>query len=83
MIEPQTSSFDTISPTALMVAYTRQFTDIPYSKELAQLVNAQTFVEQLKRKSLEQSVEVAVLVEARYKAINQAMIQLAQFETRR
>ncbi len=77
MIEPQASSFDKISPTALMVAYTRQFTDIPYSKELAQLVDAQTVVEQLLEQKSEKPIEVAVLLEGRYKAINQVM---AQFE---
>ncbi|MER3493480.1 MAG: hypothetical protein C4323_14810, partial [Mastigocladus sp. ERB_26_2] len=53
-------SFETISPTAYMVAYARQFTDIPYSKELAQLVDAQTFMEQLREKNLEQPAEIAV-----------------------
>jgi len=77
MIEPQASSFDKISPTALMVAYTRQFTDIPYSKELAQLVDARTIVEQLLDQKSEKPIEVAVLLEGRYKAINQVM---AQFE---
>ncbi len=75
MIEPQATSFDNISPTALMVAYARRFTDIPYSNELAQLVNAQTVVEQLLAKTSEEPVEVAVLIEGRYKAINQVMAQ--------
>ena len=60
-----TSSFDKISPTALLVAYARQFTDIPYSQELAQLVNAQAFVEQLQKQQSDKSFEVAVLFESR------------------
>lgn len=77
MVEPQASSFDKISPTALMVTYARQFTDIPYSKELAQLVDAQTFVEPLIEKESEKPIGVAALIEARYKAIDWVM---AQFE---
>ncbi|PMB47948.1 hypothetical protein CEN39_23530 [Fischerella thermalis CCMEE 5201] len=71
-------SFETISPTAYMVAYARQFTDIPYSKQLAQLVDAQTFMEQLREKNLEQPAEIAVIVEANYKSVDQAIIQIAQ-----
>lgn len=40
MTQLQTQPFEKIAPTALMVAYARQFTDIPYSKELSELVNA-------------------------------------------
>ena len=80
MVQPQASSFNTISPTALMVAYTRQFTDIPYSKELAQLVNAESFIEKLQQQKLTQPSEVSVLVEARYKAINKVISQHLQFE---
>ncbi|NEQ10902.1 MAG: hypothetical protein F6K37_34805 [Moorea sp. SIO4E2] len=75
MMQVPTSSFDNISPTALLVAYARQFTDIPYGQELAQLVNAQAFVEQLQKQQSDKSCEVAVLFEGRYKAINQVMAQ--------
>lgn len=81
MVQSQASSFDAISLTALMVAYTRQFTDIPYGKELAQLVNAESFIEQLQQKKLSQPSEVSVLVEACYKAVNQVISQHLQFET--
>lgn len=74
MMQAQASSFDKISPTAVMVAYAQQFTDIPYSKELSQLVNAQAAVERLQEQQ-DIPVEVAVLVEGRYKAINQVMAQ--------
>lgn len=46
-MQSPTNSFNKISPTALMVAYVRQFTNIPYSQEIAQLVNAQAVVEKL------------------------------------
>jgi O-methyltransferase involved in polyketide biosynthesis len=78
------SSFDKISPTALMVAYARQFTDIPYSEELSQLVNAEAFVEQLDAaveqfhgKKLDRAVEAAALFEARYKGINQLIAEFS------
>ncbi|NEO32152.1 MAG: hypothetical protein F6K36_17305 [Symploca sp. SIO3C6] len=78
MMQMPTSSFDKISPTALIMAYARQFTDIPYSQELAQLVNAQAFVERLQKQQSDKSFEIAVLFEGRYKAINQ---MIAQFRT--
>ncbi len=73
-----TSSFDKISPTALLVPYARQFTDIPYAQAMAQLMNAQAFVGQLQKQQSDKFFEVAVLFESRYKAINQVM---AQFQT--
>lgn len=75
MIKPEVSHFDAISPTALLVAYARQFTDISYSRDIAHLVNAQRVVEQLLGKQWEQLAEMAVLIEARYKAINQLMMR--------
>ncbi len=33
--------FDKISPTALLVAYARQFSDIPYTQEIAALSDAE------------------------------------------
>jgi len=77
-MQAQASSFDKISPTALMVAYARQFTDIPYSLELSQMVDAEGVVLRLLEQQSDQPVEVAVFVEGRYKAINQVM---AQFTT--
>lgn len=74
-----------ISPTSLIMAYARQFTDIPYSKELSKLTNAQAFVNQLdaaveksQNKKLDRPIEAAVLYEARYKAVNKLM---AEFST--
>jgi O-methyltransferase involved in polyketide biosynthesis len=61
MAQLPTNDFDQISPTAFMTCLARQFTDIPFSRELAQLVMAQ------------RSSTLAVLLEARYKAINHAV----------
>lgn len=80
----EANSFDKISPTALIMTYARQFSDIPYSKELSQSVNAQAFVEkleaaveQLQKQKLDRPVEAAVLYEARYKAVNQVIAEFS------
>lgn len=70
MLERTGKSFDLISPTAFAVTYFRQFSDIPYAVELAQRVNAQTFVEQYLGKDLQGCVPLLLQIEARYKAIN-------------
>lgn len=66
-----TSDFNKISPTALLVAYARQFSDIPYAKEIAELTNAEATVNQFVSQREEQPVGVAALIEARYKVIEQ------------
>jgi O-methyltransferase involved in polyketide biosynthesis len=71
----QTSDFHKISLTAFMVSFARQFTDIPYAKELAQLVELQRLVELSKPHNQDKSVLLTARVEARYKAINQVMAQ--------
>ena len=78
------SSFEKISPTSLMLAYARQFTDIPYCQELSQLVNAEAFinqldaaVEQFQGHKLDRPVETAALFEARYKGINQLIAEFS------
>jgi hypothetical protein len=63
------SDFDKISPTALLVAYARQFSDIPYTKEVAELTDAAATVKQFVSEGQEQPIVVAALVEARYKTI--------------
>jgi hypothetical protein len=40
MPTPSIREFDKISPTALLVAYVRQFSDIPYTQEIAALSHA-------------------------------------------
>lgn len=69
------NSFDKISRTALMVAYIRQFTDIPYSKEIAKLVNAQAVVEKLIENTSDRPVEVGIYIEGRYKFVNKLLAQ--------
>ena len=46
MVQVQASSFDKISPTAILVAYVREFTDILYSQQISKLVNAEAIVEE-------------------------------------
>ncbi len=77
MIQPTANPFDKISPTALMVAHARQFTDIPYSQELATLVDAQSAFDQLLSQASELPLDMAVMIEGRYKAINQVMAEFA------
>jgi len=69
MTTPPASDFDKISPTALLVAYARQFSDIPYTKEVAELTDAAATVKQFVSEGQEQPIVVAALVEARYKTI--------------
>lgn len=65
--------FDKISPTALLTAYARQFSDIPYTNEIAQLTNAKMTVNQFLGQEQENSIVLglAALIEGRYKAIEQ------------
>lgn len=72
------SEFDKISPTALLVAYARSFTNIAYTKQLSELVNAQSVVEELLAQKLEQVPEIAVLIESRYRSINQVIAEPKQ-----
>lgn len=66
-----TRDFDKISPTALLVAYVRQFSDIPYTQEIAALSNAEAIANQFVVQGQKQPVMMAAVVEARYKAIEQ------------
>ncbi|KAB8315174.1 class I SAM-dependent methyltransferase [Tolypothrix campylonemoides VB511288] len=71
----QASDYDKIIHTAFMVSKARQLTDIPYAKELAQLVEAQGLVELSGSQNQDKSALLTARVEARYKAINQVMAQ--------
>ncbi len=73
MTTPSGSNFDKISPTALLVAYARQFSDIPYTKEVAELTDAAATVKHFGEGRQEQTVVAAALVEARYKTIEQVV----------
>ncbi len=65
------SNFDKISPTALLTAASRQFSDIPYSKEIAELTDATATATQFMSQEYAQAVIVvlAAILEARYKTI--------------
>jgi O-methyltransferase involved in polyketide biosynthesis len=71
------TNFDKISPTALLTAYARKFTNIPYTQEIAELTNAIATVEKLG--DWEQTKAMiaffAVHTEGRYKAIEQVRTQ--------
>jgi O-methyltransferase involved in polyketide biosynthesis len=67
--------FDAISSTALLVTYARQFSDIPFTTEFAQLIDVQTVLEQFALQRPEEILLLAALIEARYKAIDWAIAQ--------
>jgi O-methyltransferase involved in polyketide biosynthesis len=75
MHTPSTREFDKISPTALLVAYVRQFSDIPYTQEIAALSNAGAIANEFVVQGQKQPVMMAAVVEARYKAIEQVRAQ--------
>jgi len=66
--------FDTISSTALLVAYARQFSHIPYSKALLDLLDMNRLTAQF---DVHQTAvnSFAALLEARYKVVDQALRQ--------
>jgi O-methyltransferase involved in polyketide biosynthesis len=67
----QASNFDKISPTALLTASSRQFSDIPYAQEISELTNATATVKQFMSQEYAQAliVALAAILEARYKTI--------------
>jgi O-methyltransferase involved in polyketide biosynthesis len=73
MTTPIANDFNKISPTALLVAYARQFSNIPYTKEVAELTDAAATVKQFGERQQEQPIVAAALIEARYKVIEQVM----------
>ncbi|BBD69367.1 hypothetical protein NIES4072_33020 [Nostoc commune NIES-4072] len=75
MNKQQTNEFDKIILTAFMVSLARQFTDIPYAKELAQLIETQGLVKLSQPQNQDKSVLLTARIEARYKAINQVIAQ--------
>ncbi len=62
------SDFDKISPTALLVAYIRQFSNLPYTQEIATLSDAVATVD-LFVEPEKYPVMMAAVVESRYRAI--------------
>lgn len=75
MNKQQTNDFDKIILTAFMVSLARQFTDIPYAKELAQLIEMQGLVKLSQPQNQDKSILLTARIEARYKAINQVIAQ--------
>lgn len=69
------SSFDKISPTALIVAHARQFCDISYTSEIAKQVNTEAFTTEFAAQAGANLAPMTALVEGRYKAINALMAQ--------
>lgn len=67
------NQFDAISPTAMLVTYARQFSDIPFTTELAQLINIPAVFEQFAIDRQEDILLLAALFEAHYKAVNSAI----------
>lgn len=78
MTVPQKNDFKKISPTAFLVTYARQFSDIPYTQDIVHLVDSKTVADQFIPDTSSFPVYMAVLIEGRYKAINRV---LAKFET--
>jgi O-methyltransferase involved in polyketide biosynthesis len=69
------SSFDKISPTALLVAYARQFSDIPFASAIAQQVHAESVLQHFEVATHNPLVPLGALIEARYKAVNRLVIK--------
>lgn len=68
-------SYEKISPTAKFVAYLRSFTDIPYTKEIAEVSDAKKAFEELAGESKESLIRFSPYWEARYKATNRIIMR--------
>src|SRR5690242_2326475 len=75
MNKQQTNDFEKIVLTGFMVSLARQFTDISYAKELAQLIERQGLVKLPQPQNQDKSVLLTARVEARYKAINKVIAE--------
>ena len=64
----QNDTYDKIGTTAKMIAYLRTFTDIPFTKEIAEETDAKQDFETLAGKGGRSMTELAFALEARYKA---------------
>jgi O-methyltransferase involved in polyketide biosynthesis len=64
------TDFNRISPTALIVAYVRQFSGLPYSAEIAQQIDYQSALDAIDHSDPQGILPLAILVEARYRAID-------------
>jgi O-methyltransferase involved in polyketide biosynthesis len=68
-------SYQKISPTAKLLAYLRNFTDIPFAKEIAAESGAEKTFQELRGESAESDVRFAPIYEARYKATDRIIAQ--------
>ncbi|MBD2681805.1 MULTISPECIES: class I SAM-dependent methyltransferase [Nostoc] len=75
MNKQQTNDFEKIVLTGFMVSLARQFTDISYAKELAQLIERQGLVKLPQPQNQDKSVLLTARVEARYKAMNKVIAE--------
>ncbi|OQB06445.1 MAG: Leucine carboxyl methyltransferase [bacterium ADurb.Bin212] len=64
-----TKTFDSVIPTAILTAYPRTLTDIPYAKEVFDQLNQNNISEELIKK------ELAPELEARFKLINKVLME--------
>ncbi|MBF0298634.1 MAG: hypothetical protein HQK51_07940 [Oligoflexia bacterium] len=65
--------YNRISPTAKLIAYTRQFSDIPFAKEIANITNSQEVLQKLITGSDQKSITeqlhfFSIFAESRYKS---------------
>lgn len=73
MAQRQARDFDKISPTAFGASLCRQFTDIPYAKEFAQLIEIQGLADPSMSQHVSKAFPGIVNLEARYKAISKVI----------
>ncbi len=73
-LESKEKGFEKISPTAKFVAYQRTFTDIPYSKEMAEVTDAKEIFEKIAGdgKNVEHTI---AMFEARFKSVSNALAE--------
>jgi len=64
------SKHDKITPTADLISYFRIFSDIPYTKEIAEMTNAKEIAEKMLGENFKDSMFLAPMSEARYKRID-------------
>lgn len=64
------SPYDQITPSAEYMAYYRGLTDIPYAREISELIGAEKTARVIFKEAFDDSLYLAVVAEARYKRIN-------------
>ena len=79
-MHPAASTHENISPTAKLVAYWRQFTDIPYSQDIASYFHVEEtmqemFADQLAAYKFGVDTVFAPYIEIRYKSIQYAILK--------